>query len=218
MASTKKIISEQVLFRLYGGQIDTAAPVQQEDIWKALEQIINNTFRLQQFNATLPSGEIIPESASIATYENIAVVSYYNCSRAILPITPISLPKNIGIFDIKTAYSLGGQVPQINFIPMQRGQNALLKSDLLLNSLLNQVGYEPSNKFITFTKDITLLGITKVDMDLIVFDMALYGIDDVLPIPASFEADIVNQLVQQFNPVQAENGQVNLLTTAGQNK
>jgi hypothetical protein len=214
---TKRLLSDQVLFRLYGGFPDVAAPVQQEDIWLAIDQLINNTFRLQQFNSNLPSGETIPDGLSIATYTDITVTSTNGKAKATLPIIPISLPKNIGIYDVRTAESLPPSV-YLEFIPLVRGQYQLLSTDKLLNNLLGQVGYTPSNGYITFTQDITLYGVTKVDMDLVVFDMSLYSQTDPLPIPASMEADIVNQLVAQFSAVTPESAQVNLLTNFGQNQ
>jgi hypothetical protein len=214
---TKRLCSDQILYRLYGGYPDVANPVQPEDIWKALEQIVNQQFRLQQFSVNLPSGESIPDGLSIATYEDVTVTSSGSKSKAILPVIPVSLPKNIGIFLIRTAASLGANIPQLDFIPLLKGQWELLQSDDLLCNLLNQVGYTPANSYVTFTQDITLYGVTKVDMDLVVFDLSGVSETDILPIPASMEQDVINQLMAIFSPVNPETGQVNLLTTAGQN-
>jgi hypothetical protein len=96
---TKKIISDQVLFRLYGGFPDLSAPVQEEDVWKATEQKVNSLFKLRHLDTTLPSGETIPENTMIATYEGIAVTGLDNgTSKALLPAIPISLPKNMGVY------------------------------------------------------------------------------------------------------------------------
>lgn len=214
---TKRLVSDQILMRLYGGFPDVSNPVQPEDIWKATEQIVNQQFRLQQFNINLPSAETIPDGLSIATYEDVDVVSSGSKSKSTLPVIPVSLPKNVGIFSIKTAQSLGGNVPQLEFLPLLKGQWELLQSDSLLCNLLGQVGYTPSNSYVTFTQDVTLYGVTKVDMDLVVMDMSLYGENDILPIPSSMEQEIINQLMAIFSPVTPETGQVNNLTTFGQN-
>ena len=213
--TTKRLISDAVLTRIGGGYVDSAFPVQKEDVWKALEQMINSMFKMQQFSDNLPSGETIPEGSSIATYTDISVTSGNGFSKASLPVLPISLPKNIGVYGVFSAASITS-IPQIQFIPLQRGQRNLLKTDLLLNNLMNQIGYEVQNNFVVFSQDITLLGITKVDMDLVVFDMSLYGETDILPIPSNMEEDIVNKLVAMFGVVNPESGSVNLLTTAGQ--
>lgn len=213
--ATKRLIAEQVLYRIDGGNPDVSSPVQFPDVYKALEQIINSMFNMRQFSVNLPSGETIPDGLSIATYTDIAVVSRGTYSTSTLPVIPASLPKNVGIFNIQVAQSLTNVVP-LTFIPLLRGQQHLLSTDLLLNNLLGQIGYTPSNLSIQYTQDITLLGITKVDMDLVVFDMSQYNETDLLPIPSNMEADIINQLVAQFSPVTPETGTVNLLTTSGQ--
>lgn len=212
---TKRLISDQTLFRLYGGMPDSSAPVQKEDIFKATEQLINSMYRMEQFQANLPAGETIPNGVMIATYTDVSVSGYGNFSKSTLPVIPISLPRNLGIYNIKPAMSLN-LTTSFSFIPMQRGQFDLLRTDTLLNSLLNQVGYEPRNNDVVFTSNIYLLGITKVDMELCVFDMSSYSETDVLPVPSSMEADIVNTLVAQFSTVIPESGKVNLLTTDGQ--
>lgn len=210
--STKKIISEQVQFKLAGGYPDMGEPVDERDIWKALEQKINSLFKLHQFDQTLANGETIPENTMIATYEDVAVTSFGGKSKSTLPIIPISLPKNVGIFLIYNSAH-----PDNPFIPIQRGQGALLKVDSLLNDLQGMISYEPKNNVVIYSKDITLFGFSTVTMELCVLDMSQYGITDTLPIPADMESRLVDELVQQFAPVTAESGIVDNFTTAGQN-
>lgn len=213
-STTKQIIAEQLLYKLYGGIYDVNSPVQPEDVYKATEQKINGLFKLKHFDTTLPSGETIPENTMIATYENITVLSLGNGkSTAQLPVIPISLPKSMGIYLVYDPNH-----PDNFFIPLQRGQNALLKVDTLLNDLMGQFGYEPKSDYILFTKDLTTYGITKVTMELCVFDMSQYSVTDVLPIPADMEQTIVNELYAQFSPVTPESGIVNSYTTVGQNQ
>lgn len=214
MSSTKYIIAEQVLMRLYGGMPDTNNPVQPEDVYKALEQKINSLFRLRHLDTTLPSGETLPDAAMIATYEGNTVTAMSNGkSYALLPVTPISLPKNLGIFLVYDPKN-----PDNPFIPVQRGQGALLKVDSLLNDLIGNISYEPINNKIIFSKDLTKYGITTVTMELGVFDMSRYTITDALPIPANEEERLVNELFAQFAPTAPETGGVNPYTTFGQNQ
>lgn len=210
--STKRYISDQVNLKLAGGFPDSGFQVDERDIWAALEQKINGLFKLHQLDTTLPSGETIPENTMIATYEGIAVTSLGNGkATATLPIIPISLPKNVGIFLVYDA-----AYPDNPFIPLQRGQNSLLKADTLLNDLIGQVGYEPKNNVLIFTKDITLLGVSTVTMELCVLDISQYTVTQELPLPADYNERIVNELVAQFAPVQPEQGLVNNFTNAGQ--
>jgi len=205
--TTKRLISDAVLFRLYGGRQDISSPVQKQDIFKATEQWINSKYKFQHLSITLPSGETIPDSAVFATYENVDVTSYGDKSKSTLPVMPISMPKNIGIFDI---YDTNDN----HYIPLQKGHGQLLRTDELLNSLFGQVWYEPSGNTVIYSQDLTLVGITSVTMVLAVFDMAQYSETDILPIPSDMETDCVNDLVAQFSPVMPESGQVNNYTTA----
>ena len=160
----------------------------------------------------MPSGETIPDSTMIATYPNNTVTSTSNGkSTTPLPINPISLPKNMGIFLIYDPNN-----PDIMFIPLQRGQLSLLKADTLLNDLGGQIGYDAKNNIITFTKDLTMLGISSVTQELCVFDMSQYSSTAVLPIPADMEEKIIIELVQEFSQVTPESGIVNPITSANQ--
>lgn len=210
--STKKIISDAVLYKLSGGVPDSGGAIDERDIWKALEQKINGLFKLKHFSETLPSGDTMPENTMIATYAGNTVTSTNNGkSTTPIAITPISLPKNMGIYLIYDPNN-----PDIMFIPLQRGVVSLLKVDTLLNDLGGQIGYEPKNNIITFTKDLTTLGITSVTQELCVFDMSQYSATAVLPIPADIENKIVEELVADFARVNPEIGLVNNFTNAGQ--
>lgn len=208
--SNKKLIGEQVLYRIASGYPDTSYQVDIRDIYKAIEQKVNSKFRLRHFNATLPSGNTMPEHAMIATYENIAVTSLGNGkSQSLLPVTPISLPLNMGIYMVYDP-----RYPDNFFIPLQRSQLALLRADELLNNLMGMIGFEPKNNVLLFTQDITMFGTSSITMELAVFDMSQYADTDKLPIPADLEDEIVNELVNDFSPVQPETGDVNNYTNA----
>lgn len=210
--SNKRLIADQVLFRLSGGFPDTSFSVDERDIFKALEQKLNAKFKLKHFEVTLNQGETIPENTMIATYENITVTSTGNGkSKSILPVIPISLPKNMGIFLIYDP-----KHPENPFIPLQKGQLALLRADQLLNDLLGTIGYEPTDAEVTFTKDLTMFGITAVTMEICGFQISQYSITDPLPIPSDYEEILINELVADFAPVPVETGKVNNFTTANQ--
>jgi hypothetical protein len=189
--ATFRFIIDQVLYRLSNGVPNVQGSVQEPDIKAALQQKINSKFRVRQFE-NMQTGETIPDGMCIATYEGIAVTSNGDRSRSILPAMPISLPRNMGVYDIRYQDN--------SFIPLQAGQRSLLKANSLLNNLLNQVGYETKGKYVDYTTDITLLGYDTVDMDLVVSDLSLLSETDVLPIPASYEEELVMELYTQFSP------------------
>ena len=211
MSSTKKIIGEQILFRYYGGYIDTSGPVQLPDTYKAIEQKLNSLFKLRHFDVTLPSGETTPDNLMIAVYENQTVISLNPSakSKVLLPVTPISLPKNVGIYQVYNP-----EFPDFPFIPLMKGQRGLLRTDALLNDVLGQITYEVSNNALLFSKDITLMGCPAVTIELCVMDISLYSETDPLPIPADYEQTIIDELMQAFMPVLPELGLVNNYTTA----
>jgi len=219
--STKYLLAEQVMIRLEGGYADIAASVQREDLYKAIEQKINAMFKMSQFSQNLPSGETIPDNLALAAYEGVDVVSFNTGkSRSTLPVMPISLPRNAGINEIIPVLSIaesGDKIYGTPLIPLIAGQEYLLQADSLLNDLMGQWGYTSNGRTVNYTKDITKLGITKVDMKLVVFDMSQYSETDVLPIPADYQQQIITELVEQFASVQPESGAVNNFTTA-QNK
>jgi hypothetical protein len=207
--STKYLLAEQVQTRLAGGFRDASQPVQNVDIVKAIEQIINSMFQMQYYNATLPTGETIPDNLMIAFYENIPVTTLGDKSQAELPIIPISLPRNMGVYRVVTT-------KDNDFIPVPLGQGALLRADKLLNDLLGNVWFEIRKNIVIFSKDILLLGIDTVNMYLIVMDISLYSNTDPLPIPASMEEEIVEKAFAKFATVIPETGIVNNYSSATQ--
>src|SRR5690606_19269255 len=96
----------------------------------------NSIFKLSQFNINLPNGGTIPDNLNLATYENISVTRTSNSrSKATLPVTPISLPLNIGINEIRPVLSTSSSSDRMlgqPFIPLQAGQDFLLSADKLL--------------------------------------------------------------------------------------
>jgi len=201
--STKRVISDQVLMKISEGYPSVLSPIQKQDIYKKMEQKINAKFRMRQFQ-NLTSGETIPDGLCMATYEGVSVVADGDRSKVTLPVMPISLTRNMGIFDVRYQDN--------SFIPLQVGQRNLLRVDTLLNDLLNQVGYEPKGKTLYLTKNILLLGWEEVDMDLIVSDFSLLSETDLLPIPADYEEELVNELVNEFSPTPTLPAQVNPLS------
>ena len=215
---TKRIISDEVIFKLAGGLRPTKFPIDERDIWKATEQKINAMFGMRQFTINLPNGETIPDNLVLAVYEDIAVTSISNYSYATLPVMPISLPRAAGINEIRPILSKRGtdRVYGNPAIPLQAGQNYLLQADTLLNNLMGQIGYEPNGITINFTSDITTYGISTCQMKLVVFDMSQYGVSDILPVPSDYEQQIVDELVKEFAPVLAKSGEVNNWSTINQ--
>lgn len=195
--TTKRLLADQLLIKLDGGFPDIASKVLKEDLFLAIEQWINAKFKLKHFSETLASGESIPEGVSLATYSSITVDTVNDKSVVTLPIVPISLPRNLGVYDINDGNGY-------SFIPLQRGQISMLGAEFMLNTLLGQICYDVVGKQVRFSQNIKLLGIDTVDMDLMVFDMDLYSETDPLPLPKDMEAQLVDDLYKSYVPVQSQ--------------
>lgn len=217
---TKKQFSDMVLYKLAGGIPDSGFPIDERDIWDALEHKVNAMFKMQQFKMNLPSGGTIPDGMYLATYEGVAVTRTSNeRSKCTLPVLPISLPRNAGINEIRPVLNLvesGDRMLGNPIIPVQPGQSFLLQADKLLNDLLGQWSYEPNGKTVIFSKDLTTYGISSVDMKLVVFEISNYTINQDMPIPADFTGQLEDEIIAEFAPVAAEAGYVNNFTNAGQ--
>lgn len=217
---TKKDISDNALYKLAGGVPDSGFPVDERDIWSSLEDLINKRIKGEQFSINLPSGGTIPENLLLATYEDVAVTRTSNeRSKCTLPAIPISLPRNAGVNEIRPVLNLvesGDRMLGNPIIPLQAGQDFLLKSDKLLNDLMGQWSYTLNGKTVIFSKDLTVYDITKVDMKLVVFEIGSYTVNQDLPVPADWVSDITDMLVAEYAPVLAESGVVNNFTNAGQ--
>jgi hypothetical protein len=189
---TKRLLAEQIMYRL-DSPPDTNIFVQFEDLYKAIEQKVNAMFRMQYFSATLPSGETVPDSLSLGAYDGVEVTSLSNGrSKSVLPVIPIALPRNMGVYEIQDTEG------QSSFVPLLPTQRVLLKSQPLINDLLGLIGYEVKGNVIEYTKDLTLFGMNKVNMLLVVMDMERYSETDILPIPADYQETIVDELYKQF--------------------
>jgi hypothetical protein len=208
---TKKYLSDQILYKIYGGTPDSGVPIDERDVWARIEQKINSWFRMQQFTVNLPSGETIPDNLAIGTYENVAVTSSGMISVSTLPVMPISLPRNMGVFLIYDADN-----PDNTFIPIMSGQKQLLKTDTLLSDLMGQISYEVAGKTVKYSKDLTLLGVTDVTMELVVLDMSLYSETDMLPVPADAADMLITEIYKEYLPVTPESGKVEQFTNANQ--
>jgi len=194
--STIYRLSEQILLKLTGGSVQTASKVQLPDIKIAIGQKINELYKTQHFSVTLASGETIPDGLMLATYTGIAVTSLGERSVATLPIMPISLPRNVGVFQVYDSVDSSNE-----YIPYQVGQYNLFSKLPLISDLLKQIGYEVKGNQLLFSRNITLLGISSVNAVLAIMDISKYDDFTPLPIAADMESTIIDSVYDKFAPV-----------------
>jgi len=194
-------LAEQIMGLLQGGDPKAAASISFGEIKISIGQVINSLLKTEYFAVNGKMGEAIPNGTVIALYEDIAVTSFNGKSQSILPIKPIKLPRNMGVWAIYPKYETNGNYELDNeFIPLQMGQGGLIKSQTLINDLLGQVGYENFGDRIVYTKDLTaLFPNVVVAMRLAVMDISLYDDYDLLPILPEQEWDVVSTVYKMYS-------------------
>lgn len=203
-------IGEQIRSLLEGGDPPIAAKFDMEEVKRAAIQVINGLIKVQHVTEEMGGGMAIPDGSVFAEYDNVAVESWKGVARATLPAMPVKLPLNIGIFHVGPVDD-----PLNGFIPFESGQLQMLGEEPLISDILGQVGYEQSGKYIIFNKDITDndedYRITAAYMKLVVKDLTLYGDFDMLPIPASMEADVIQMTFQMLSGQMPANKKVDVI-------
>jgi hypothetical protein len=193
-------LAEQCIRLIEGGNKAAGASITFNEIKIACGNVINQYLKTEYLSVNLKLGETIPNGTCLGLYEDIDVVSYNGKSKASLPIKPIKLPRNMGVWAIYPKYDPNG-VYELDkeFIPLQMGQGALINSQPLINNLLGQVGYENFGLDVIFTKDLkTLFPNIKLAMRLAIMDISLYGDYDPLPVLPEQEWQIVNEVYKLY--------------------
>lgn len=172
-----------------------------ENIKPRLERRLTSIYVDQAANAILglrllPEAKIgivdIPSSA-IATYTGIAATQSAPYT-AKLPVFPITLPLDMGIWSVKSSAGLA-------YIPIKTEMYDLV-SGLDEGLLEGQVGYYVRGREIRFTGQPT----ATVDIELIIIDPSLLGPYDPYPISADMEAQVLESVVNllRSNPLAPE--------------
>lgn len=188
-------ISEEIMRIIAGGNPAIASKVHINEVKIAVGQVANALLKTEYLQVNLPTGEVIPDGCMTGLYENCLVTKWGNKSRAQLPITPIKLPRGMGVWSV---FPPGD--PDSEYIPLQWGQAGLLQSQPLINDLLGQIGYNaPGDGTVVFTKDLTLPNIpVYVSMRLVVMDISQYGDYDILPLLPEMEFQIKQEVVKMY--------------------
>lgn len=199
--STIYRIAEQALSLIEGGDMPAASSLSISEIKIACGQVINSLLKTEYLSVNGALGEKIPNGSVLGLYENIEVTSWNGKSISILPIKPIKLPRNMGVFAIYPKYQPNG-IYELDkeFIPLQMGQGALLKSQPMINDLLGQVGYETFGDKVLFTKDLpAIYPYIVVAMRLVIMDISQYGDYDPLPILPEMETQVIQEVVKMYS-------------------
>jgi len=196
-------LAEECLKMLSGGNIAAASNISMSEMKISIGQVCNQLLKVDYFSINEKMGELIPNGSVIGLYENIPVVSYNGKSKATLPIKPLKLRRNMGIFAIYPKYELRDNYElDKEFIPLQMGQGGLLKSQPMINDLMGQVGYENFGNDVIFTKDIkAMFPDVVVAMRLAIMDISEYGDYDPLPVLPEMEWQIKQEVIKLYSGV-----------------
>ncbi len=194
-------LAEQVLSLVEGGDPKAASSISIPEIKIACGQVINAILKTDYLTVNGSLNEVIPNGSVLGLYEGIEVISSNGKSQATLPIKPLKLPRNMGVWAVYPKYTTSSNYDYDNeFIPLQMGQGALIKSQPLFNDLLGQVGYECFGEKLYFTKDIkSLFPDVVLAMRLVIMDIAQYGDYDMLPLPPEYEWEVLKQVYQMYS-------------------
>lgn len=189
-------IAEECQRLLSGGIIQAASTISLNELKIAVGQVANQMLKAEHFSINEKMQEKIPNGSVIGLYENITYSEYGNGrSKATLPIKPLKLPRNMGVFSVFLTSK-----PEDEFIPLQMGQANLIKSQPLVNDLMGQIGYENFGLDLIFTKNLKLLFPNDtLSMRLAIFDIGQYGDYDVLPITPEMEWQIKQEVVKLYS-------------------
>lgn len=194
-------ISEEILKLLLGDEISVSSNTSINEIRISVCQVANQLLKTEHFSINEKLGEKIPNGSVLGLYTEIPITSYNGKSMATLPVKPLKLPRNIGVYSIyfrnnpNESYDLDNEA-----IPLQMGQGGLLKSQPMINNLLGQTGYENFGEQIVFTKNLPELFPNIVcAMRLAILDFSQYGDYDPLPLLPEQEWTIKQQVIQLYS-------------------
>jgi len=199
--STIYRIAEQTFSLISGGDPKAASSISFAEIKIAIGQTLNTMLKTEYFSVNLTMGEVIPNGGVLGLYEGIEVTTSNGKSQATLPIKPLKLPRNMGVWGIYPKYELNSNYEyDKEFIPLQMGQGGLIKSQPMINDLLGQVGYECFGDKLFFTKDIkSLFPDVVLAMRLAVMDISQYDDYTPLPILPEMEMQVIQEVYKLFS-------------------
>lgn len=196
-------LSEEILKAISGGNLQGATNVSLNEIKISIGQVCNQLLKVEHFSVNEKMGEKIPNGSVLGWYENISVSTWNGKSKCSLPIKPLKLPRNMGVFAIYPKYTTDDNYDvDKEFIPLQMGHSSLIKSQPMINGILGQVGYEVFGNDVIFTKDIkALFPNAVVAMRLVIMDISQYGDWDVLPILPEQEWQVKQDVMKLYSTV-----------------
>lgn len=192
--STIYSVAEAIL-RLIAGNPIISGRYHINDVKRLVVQVSNQLLKADHFSVNMPEGDTIPNNCMVYSYDNVLVTTYKGKSKATLPSTPISLPRNMGVLHVSKTDAIDEP-----FVPIPTSMYGIIKPQDLIGDLSGLIGYEVVGKDIIFTKDLPGLGVNYVYIRLVGGDLSKLSDYDIFPLSADMEAQVIqtvyNILVQ----------------------
>lgn len=194
-------MAEQCFNLIEGGSAAAASSISFNELKIACGNVINSLLKIEHFSINEKMGEKIPNGSVLGWYEGISGSTWNGKSKFTLPIKPLKLPRNMGVFGVYPKYTLSGDYElDKEWIPVQMGQTGLLKSQSLINNMLGQIFYE--NHGLDIISNIDVMGLfpnMKLAFRLAIMDISQYGDYDVLPILPEQEWQVIQEVYKMYS-------------------
>jgi hypothetical protein len=191
---TKAILSEQCQ-RLYARFLNKDNPsdvISIPEVMLLVSQAINKILKLEVAESFKAGLVDIPKCSLIQYTASVTADAPNNRSSITLPVIPLTLPLDMGIWNI--AASGAAMTP---YIPIP-SQDVLVFQGANLSYLEGQTGYYVQGKKVFFTKDLTLAGngsISSVIINILASDFSQFADNDMLPISPEVESAVITEVL-----------------------
>lgn len=191
MMTTKKLIAEQVLRILEGGDINDDSAYDIREVMRLIDQVVSLQIKAGWIE-NLKAGHPGVAGSYISTFKNIPLhydedmgVSYLE-----LPCNYVHLPAGRGIHHLSRTKEISEA-----FVPMSSGNSSLF-SHSPAEGLEGRIGFYPEGKRIYLTKDLYHQGCKKVLLKLVIPPLSEVGQDDPYPIGAEAELVVIEKVLE----------------------
>lgn len=190
----KATLAEQIQ-RIYARFLDKnniSDVVDAREILLLVSQSINKILKLEVAESFKAGLVDIPKCSLIEYTASVTADATNNRSYITLPVIPLTLPLDMGVWSIST--TTGAMTP---YIPIP-SQDVLVFQGANLSYLEGQIGYYIQGKKIYFTKDITLNAngsISSVLINILASDFSQLTSTDMLPISPEVESAVISDVL-----------------------
>lgn len=198
--TTKALLAERIRRILSGGFPSDRDRVKEPEIILAIGPAVNKILKVEALSTSFVfDGGSTVGGTMLANFDGVPVRrSGPGRSEATLPVIPMYLPGDIGVYSV---YPSG--YPDTEFAPIPFSIYNIWKRERLVGSIRRNFYSVSGNKLI-FYGDLPGSGVDTVDMKLCVSDVSSMDNNSPLPIPPELEEDVVRAVVELFQEPRTE--------------